>query len=870
MPQETDPTRLFLRTLFDNCDDGFVNLLMQERDPETGSAVIKLPVWRHVVEAEQLANFAARHRSTRDIWISCCPRREILGGYRRGGVGDVLCIPALWVDLDFRHPLHAETNLPPDWLALVELQEEFCRSYEVDPTFVVHTGHGMQVWFLLKEALEVTDRRAAELMARWKASWAAVLKRNGYAAPDSVYNLDRVLRLPGTLNLKDPDEPVKVELGYYDLDARVEVDLLLDRLELAPRSEHDKVVRPPVCREPGANATPWDVFNAAHDGGYVLEMLDLFEPHDDYAPDGSKNWRRKGSGNDKGATVYADGHVSIWSETVKSSFPQVKTQYGYTPFGLLVDAFHHGDAKEAVDWLKRNGYNPDPIDPSPLHASVARLSSRRPDEPGGWGIPVGFGEFIPDMPPFPITALPDWTAEQVKAVSKDVQTPVDLAAMCAIGAMSAIASRKAKVRLGNAYEPPLNLYLCSVMASGDGKSPVFERMTKPLWDMQAEAFSEQEETRLKEETTRAILTKRLKEAQDNAARDPTMAREAEAYRLAEELAKLSVNYPTQWIADDVTAEALQQVLGRQNGCIALMSDEGGMFDKMERGYGETVNLDVYLKGHSGSQVVVNRVGRDDVFIPKAIITISVMTQPSVLRKFADRRYDELHNRGLFNRFLFSVPPDIGRKDKHQMARGTSETDQVWAERLREMAKTPEGVTFSLDRYADYVWREWQQIHEDERHVGGKYEMIAQWLMKLWPSVGRLAGVLHLATDYAESGSMEISEETMRDAISIGDYWLNHAMYVWNLWAEGPIAPNVEAKMMLESIEKAMAKIGGPVKVRDIQRTNNRRWSDPAKVKQLLVWLEELGWVRTSGDILARRSAVTVEMHPDWRRHASAE
>ena len=90
-PTRTEDVKLFLRTLFGSCEDGWVNLFMQESTPPDSleKARTHPPVWRHVTEAEQLANFIGANRKTRDIWVSCCPRRERLPSPRRGCIHDV-------------------------------------------------------------------------------------------------------------------------------------------------------------------------------------------------------------------------------------------------------------------------------------------------------------------------------------------------------------------------------------------------------------------------------------------------------------------------------------------------------------------------------------------------------------------------------------------------------------------------------------------------------------------------------------------------------------------------------------------------------------------------------------------------------------
>lgn len=68
--------------------------------------------------------------------------------------------------------------------------------------------------------------------------------------------------------------------------------------------------------------------------------------------------------------------------------------------------------------------------------------------------------------------------------------------------------------------------------------------------------------------------------------------------------------PPKIFVDDVTSEALAEVLEHQDERIAILSDEGGIFSTMSGRYNSgTPNFDVYLKGHSGSPLRVNRKGR---------------------------------------------------------------------------------------------------------------------------------------------------------------------------------------------------------------------------------------------------------------------
>lgn len=82
--------------------------------------------------------------------------------------------------------------------------------------------------------------------------------------------------------------------------------------------------------------------------------------------------------------------------------------------------------------------------------------------------------------------------------------------------------------------------------------------------------------------------------------------------------------------DDVTTEKLTSVLVDNNGTAAVVSAESGIFDMLAGIYTKNVNIDVFLKSHSGDDIRVDRIGRNSgtIFHPALIVLLAL--QPSVL------------------------------------------------------------------------------------------------------------------------------------------------------------------------------------------------------------------------------------------------
>jgi hypothetical protein len=62
------------------------------------------------------------------------------------------------------------------------------------------------------------------------------------------------------------------------------------------------------------------------------------------------------------------------------------------------------------------------------------------------------------------------------------------------------------------------------------------------------------------------------------------------------------------------------------------STEGGVFDVIAGRYnGNIPNMDVWLKGHSGDMIRVDRKGRPPEYIRKPAMTLGLMIQSDVLK-----------------------------------------------------------------------------------------------------------------------------------------------------------------------------------------------------------------------------------------------
>ena len=168
------------------------------------------------------------------------PRGNVGQSNKRVTQDEVAGLAALWADIDIAHPVHDSKKIyAPSQEAALELIDEL----PLEPTLLVNSGHGLQAWWVFDQPWIFADqedhRQARTLSQYWTDQIAAVFATRGWHV-DSVQNLDRIMRIPGTWNHKIKGEPKKVEVIEFG-GTRYSKEEFLDRV---PRDYQPKVTTP--------------------------------------------------------------------------------------------------------------------------------------------------------------------------------------------------------------------------------------------------------------------------------------------------------------------------------------------------------------------------------------------------------------------------------------------------------------------------------------------------------------------------------------------------------------------------------------------------------------------------------------------------
>jgi Protein of unknown function (DUF3987) len=291
--------------------------------------------------------------------------------------------------------------------------------------------------------------------------------------------------------------------------------------------------------------------------------------------------------------------------------------------------------------------------------------------------------------------LPCPVREWAEAIAAAYQVPLELPAGMALAALSAAVAGKVRVRVDADWIEELCLYVAVVLPSGERKSPVVREASEPLKAWEREEAEGRREEVARGQAARDLLEKRLEAAKRDASRRGSDAKaeatrieaEEQMYRLAEELGRSRPPVLPRLLADDATPEALTSLLADHNR-IAVLSDEGGLFDVLAGRYSDGIaNLDAVLKAHDGGTIRVDRKGRPAEFVERPALTLAFAVQPEVLESVRGNR--AMRGRGLLARFLYFLPTtDLGRRDLTPPP-VPAEVRAAYAERLRSLLSYPQ-------------------------------------------------------------------------------------------------------------------------------------------------------------------------------------
>jgi len=503
----------------------------------------------------------------------------------------------------------------------------------------------------------------------------------------------------------------------------------------------------------------------------------------------------------------------------------------------------HGQTLEEIERLRKaTGLSLDE-----LADAAERVTAR-----DGWEAPIPFERI--ETPPFPVEALPSPLWAFVELLAESTQTPVEMAGLLSLGVLSTAFQSRYTVAVNDDWAEPLCLYCAAVAAPGERKSAVLSALTRPIYEYEAERRDREQVEVAQSQTERALLEKALTAVQNQAAsgKGDYEAKRQEALALSAQLAETEERVPYRLLVDDTTPEKLVDVMEMQGGSITVASAEGGIFDSIAGRYDRAANFDIYLKGHAGDTISVDRIGRKSNYIAKPRLTMILTIQPSVLHGLMENA--TFRGRGLCGRFLYAMcKSKVGRREVSP-APMSGATRAEYRQFVRCILADQGGGIVYLSPDANTIREDYQGYIE--KKLGGEWEHMRDWGGKLVGAMVRIAALLHLSSF---SVDVPISAETMAAATGIAEFLGAHAEAAYQ--AMGADESIEDAKYLWRRIA---ASGEAEISKRDLFRLVRGKFKKAESMEAPLRVLAEYGYIRVEDverDGAGRKASPKIKVNP---------
>lgn len=472
----------------------------------------------------------------------------------------------------------------------------------------------------------------------------------------------------------------------------------------------------------------------------------------------------------------------------------------------------------------------------------ADQAAPRPNAAPVWPEPMLPGS--QSTPDFPEDLLQGVWGDMARAVAASTQTPPAMSIMAVLGTLATLLQRRFEVDAPS-HREPLALWVLSASPSGTRKTAVMNAFLAPVLRWEKLQSDRYRVLIARNNAARSTAKKRIEALNGQAAKckDP-----AELKDLRDQIEREELDTPEELRAPrlftgDTTAERAQAMLFENGERLAIHSDEPGIFRVLAGAYsGGSQNLDVFLQGHAGSAMRIDRAGRM-AHVDRPALSFNLMIQPGMMSEVAGSK--GFRDSGLLARFLYAIPAtNVGKRD----VRKHPAIDPALRERyelavlsllegwLCEPGTVPKVQVLDLADSAAELWYEFAQEIEDNHGDGDKYESIRDWTSKLAGTVARIAALLELAE--MGLGAETVTFDAMDRAIRLARVLIPHAQAAFGLL--GTDTTEVDALAVIKWVQ---AHGHAEFTQRECHKAMEGRFRSVDKLKKAMERLDAMDCVR---------------------------
>ncbi len=709
---------------------------------------------------------------------------------------DVSKVVAFQVDID--------VPAGEDQAAFAEQIIEQMRAFKPEPSVIIMSGGGAQAFWLLRpdDRLKIDgDPAKAEAAECYTRGLEDAFSKLGLGKVDACHNVDRIMRLPGTINVPDASKIAKgrkralAELVHFT-DVTHPISAFTPAEPKSKSSAKKQNAKKPVTPLPH------------------YEVIGVDDPRLSKL---TAKWK------EIGFLGKVDGKYGDDRSRAVLAFATACFRYGI-PEDVTASCLmtwkigqHIRDQRDVMRALNRT-----------LERAKACVATADPmemiDQQAVAPIiePVDlWGNFPP--PKLPRGLLPKLIEDYAFTTRANMGADPGGVAMAALATCAAATPDSIKLQMkkhSDDWQEAARLWVGLVGLPSTKKSPIISAAVKPL------------------ETVDGALVKQYGYAMD-------------AYKKLDADERKATEPPPQrrLRLGDTTIEAAQEVMvGSPEGVLLHQDELSGWFGSMDKyggNRGAAKDRGFWLQSYNGGEYALNRVGRGVALIPNLSVSVLGGIQPDVIRRLAAEGGDD----GFLQRLLLIVlsPAVVGQDvvtppDGSAYARLVKRLPELMRPRECEMG---EPISLRFDEGAQSLREQLERKHLDLTHWEAINPKLASHIGKYDGLFGRLCVLWH-CIEHSEEDRLppEVTEATAR---RVGDFLhkfiLLHAIAFYsgilNLADDHDRLAAVAGYILARKLEV--------VTNRDIQRGDRTmRKLSKRDTETVFEQLEAFGWL-SSGD-----------------------
>lgn len=492
-----------------------------------------------------------------------------------------------------------------------------------------------------------------------------------------------------------------------------------------------------------------------------------------------------------------------------------------------------------------------------------------------WDESIPLPEGLPPVQAFDAMLLPKAIRNWILDIADRMQIPPDFSAAAAMVVASSLIGRRCGIhpKEKDNWEVVPNLWGAVIGRPALLKSPAIAEVMKPLEQLVTKAtqyFVEENKQFEVKKLIRDTQEHALKDNLKRAVKKDTNSPEALELIIQQHQSTMNITCdPIQrrYKTEDGTVEKIGEILQQNPNGILIHRDELiGLLKSLDR-YGHEGDRAFYLESWNGTgSFAVDRIGRGTLHIPALCLSILGGIQPGPLATYVYQATSGgSGDDGLLQRFQMTVWPDpptswinVDRWPDPDAKNHAFKAFEKLSQLSLPIVDDTEFPMLRFDPKGQIVFNNWRNDLESKLRSGSIIPCLESHLAKYRSLMPSIALILYLL-DAVDSGNNidSVTEECALRAVGWCNYLESHAYRLYSS-AQSPVTES--AKELLKHIR--LGNVKDEFSPRDLYRKQWSKLTTPEETGNAIQMLLEYGWIKCK-----QHKPLAYSIHPNIRKNS---